>query len=191
MPRGKPKKLNPEIYAANAALEEAKAVTADAEKALEAAATEGVNKFIQTQAAELLARVEADVAARGTDEPSGVTVGTDYSFLRDDPTAPGPRLARKGVEERKDHRYHWINRDPRRIERRINQGWLPVAGGSISNGDSVLASMPEDRAKKLDAQIAERNRIRQGSAFTELEQVSRQTGVEVFDGNKSLRDGLD
>ena len=191
MPRGKyvrKPKVVAEVEVAAQALEVAKA---DAAVALEAAAEAGSNKFIQEQAKQLLERVEADKAARVTEEPSGVEVVVDYNFLRQDPTDHTPKLAQHGVENRKDRRYHWINRDPRRSARRTNQGWLPVAGGSITNGDSVLASMPESKAKQLDMALAERRRIQQTAHIDRLEAEGQKTGMPVFTGNKSLRDGLD
>lgn len=191
MPRGKyirKPKISTETAEAAAALN---AATVEADAALDAAAEAGSNKFIQTQAKQLLERVEAERAAKATDEPSGVEVAVDYNFLKQDPTDHVPRLQRKEIEVRADHRYHWINRDPRRSERRLNQGWLPVAGGSVTNGDGVLASMPEEKAKQHDRQLAARNKLQKTAHIERLEAEGARLGMEVFTGNKSLRDGLE
>jgi hypothetical protein len=173
----------PEITAAITALEIAQAHTEAAEA--------GNNKFIQSQAKELLERVEADRAAKATDEPSGVELGVSYDFLKQDPTDFAPRLKRKEIEVRKDHRYRWINTSPRRMERRVNQGWLPVPGASVTNGDSILASMPEDRAAGMERQLVERREIAKTAHTRRLEAEGARLGMEVFTGNKSLREGLE
>jgi hypothetical protein len=181
MPRGKPKvaKNQEEIAKSIVALEAAKAATASAE--------DGNNKFIQAQAKALLERVEADRAAKATDEPSGISVGVDNDFLKQDPTKFEDRLQRKGIERRLDHRYRWINRDPRRIERRIQAGWLPVQGASITNGDSVLASMPEEMAKTQEKQLADRKKIAETAHIQRLEAEGAKQGMEVFTDLTPLR----
>jgi len=183
MPRGRPKKNQVEIDKAVAALGIARSESKTAD--------EGVNKFIQAQAAQLLERVEADRAAKATDEPSGIEVGVDRDFLSQDPTKFTERLARKDIEVRKDHRYRWINRDPRRMERRVQMGWLPVAGGSVTNGDSALASMPQEMADAKQRQLAERKKLQTTAHIARLDAEGTKTGMEVFTGNKSLRDGLE
>jgi len=186
MPRGKyirKPKISAEVAEAAAAFTSVKAEATEAEA--------GNNKFIQAQAKQLLERVEADKAAKATDEPSGVEVTVDYNFLKQDPTDFIPRLKRKDITVREDHRYHWINRDPRRMERRVGMGWLPIEGGSITNGDSILASMPKERADGLNRQLAERNKIQQTAHIERLEAEGAKQGMPVFTGNKSLRDGLD
>lgn len=191
MPRGKyvrKPKISAETAEAVAALSAAQAESAVAAEAAEEA---GNNKFIQAQARQLLERVEADRAATATDEPSGIEVAVDYDFLKQDPTDPAPRLAAKDLEVRSDHRYHWINNDPRRMQRRVQQGWAPVAGGSITNGSSTLASMPESKAALYDQQLTERRKIQRTAHIDRLEAEGARLGMPVFTGNKSLRDGLD
>ena len=182
MPRGRPKTKQAEIDKAVAALTMTKAANDDA--------VEGTNKFIQAQAAQLLERVERDRASRGTDEPSGIEAGVDYNFLAQDPTRFEDRLARKDIEVRKDHQYRWINRDPRRSERRVQMGWLPVAGGSITNGDSVLASMPKELANAKKQQLVERNKQQKVAHITRLEAEGEKLGMKVITGDSSDRDGL-
>jgi len=191
MPRGRPRKLANEqteitaaVHALGIARGSADAATADATEA-------GNNKFIQAQAKQLLERVEADRAAAATDEPSGVEVGLDWNFLKHDPTDFTERFERKGIKVRKDHRYRWINKDPRRFESRLNKGWLPVEGGSFTNGDSVLASMPESLGKKYDRMREERLKMQNNAHMQRLEAEGAKLGMEVFTGNKSLRDGLE
>ena len=182
MPRGRPKAKQAEIDKAVAAL--------NMSKAENDSAVEGTNKFIQAQAAQLLERVEKDRASKGTDEPSGIEVGSDHNFLTQDPTRFEDRLARKDIEVRADHQYRWINRDSRRSERRVSMGWLPVSGGSVTNGDSMLASMPKELANAKKRQLSERTKIQRTAHIARLEAEGEKLGMKVFTGDKSVHDGL-
>jgi len=141
-------------------------------------------------AKELLERVAARTEATAA-EPSGIDSVVDYDFLTADTYDPGKRLERRGLKADAGVRYHWINRDPRRVERRLNQGWQPTAGGSIVHGDSMLAQMPEARAKRLDQGLAEKRALAKNAYLDQINAEGRRTGMETFDGNKSLREGLD
>ena len=174
-----------EMNEAVEALRVAKAVTEATE-----AETVNVHTMAEVQAKQLLERIAAEKAAKA-DEPSGVEAGVDWNFIKEDVYDHKPILARRNIAENPDHRYHWINRDPRRVERRLNQGWLPVQGGSVTRGESMLASMPEAKAKRIDQMQRERTKNAQTAHIEVLHAEGNRQGMEVFDVSRSKSGKLD
>lgn len=143
---------------------------------------------LQEGATKMLDRIAAEKAAKG-DEPSGIVVGTDYDFIRSDPSDPAPYLAEKGVPPRKDHAYGWLNTDSRVIGNRMAKGWKPVEGG-IKRGDLILASRPQELQDRETQQGLQRVKLMEQGPMRTFDADARKEGVETFTGNKSLKDGL-
>lgn len=153
--------------------------TSDAEVvAKEAALTD-----LQRDASAMLDRIAAEKAAKA-DVPSGITVGTDYDFLKADPSDPSPYLERRGVPKRDDHAYGWLNSDSRVLGNRLAKGWAPVEGG-IKRGDLLLASRPREIQEREEAQGLQRTRLMEKGPMAKFDNEAKAAGMEPFNfGNK-------
>lgn len=140
-------------------------------------------------AKEMLNRIAAEQEAKA-DEPSGIEVGTDWGFMRADPSDPAPYLAQRDKKPEPGWANAWLNSDKRVIDERIHRGWKPTLGGTVRRGDLVLADRPQVLQDREDAAKRERVKLFESAPTRQLDQVGQKLGMPTFTGNKSAEDGL-
>jgi hypothetical protein len=136
-------------------------------------------------AKQLLERVASEQEAKA-DEPSGIEVGTDWNFVRHDPSDVAPYLEKEGLPQESDKAYGWISTDPRVHETRLHTGkWERVAGGRVRRGaDLVLAHRPKDVDKAKKNELAARRRLMRSAPMRQLDNEGARTGMETFEDRR-------
>jgi hypothetical protein len=132
-------------------------------------------------------------ALESTERPATVDtpveIDVDFDFTSYDPTAMAPYFADAGVDMDPSKSYRWISTDRRRIDRRLHAGWKAI--NAVRHGDLVAAEIPTERLDKIRSQVKARDERLKNAHVDGLKAQARSMGFEPFDGDESLRAGLD
>ena len=149
------------------------------------------NDPVGAKAAEVLASTNSDPG----DPPSETgDPEMDFDFINYDPTDVAPYFKKLDLPIPTGVKMRWVETDTRVYNKRMAQGWKPVADGKIRNGSQILCSMPEAKHKRWKQIMAQKNADRMNAPMRRFDQEVRARGgkhFEPFDGPRSVRDGLD
>ena len=152
--------------------------------------TAAKNDTIAAKAATALAAQEAP-----GDAPSEAAVALDFDFINLDPTDYMPHLAKHNIDPKTldDQAVRWCETDFRVWNRRSAQGWVPVEGGKVRRGTTMLCQMPKARHTAIRKRIEQRTRELSAAPMRRLHAEADKYGgrtIEMFDGDRGPRDGL-
>ncbi len=141
------------------------------------------------------AAIESTVSVGDPPSELNDDVEMDYDFAKYDPTDIAPHLKKHKVEiDLETYSVCWVERDVRVWDRYIALGFVPVAGGKIVRGTTVLCQMPKKRRDAFLARGAEKARMLLNapmSRFDDEVDKYKTQGFSPFDGSRNARDGLD